>query len=214
MPSSPRNSETSARQSSSGSVGSETSAATTQDGDTSVYHSDLMTRIAEGQDWQAFEELFSFYGPRVKAMMIKAGADAALAEDLAQETMTKVWRKASFYVSKRGAVSTWIYTIARNTRIDRLRRASSQPYDDIADLEIASDEPTSEDEVSLMQQSQRVVEAVADLPDEQRKVIELAFMHDMAQSEISESLSLPLGTVKSRMRLAYGKLKAKLEDLK
>lgn len=179
-----------------------------------AYHSGLMTRIAEGQDWQAFEELFAFYGPRVKAMMIKAGADSTLAEDLAQETMTKVWRKASFYVSKRGAVSTWIYTIARNTRIDRLRRASSQPYDDIAELDIASDAPTGEDEVNLKQQSERVVEAVGDLPQEQRKVIELAFMHDMAQSEIAEKLSLPLGTVKSRMRLAYGKLKAKLEDVK
>ena len=78
----------------------------------------------------------------------------------------------------------------------------------------ASDEPTGEDEVVLKQQSLRVVEAVRDLPKEQRTVIELAFMHDMAQSEIAEKLSLPLGTVKSRMRLAYGKLKTKLEDLK
>ena len=79
-----------------------------------------MVKVAAHQDWDAFQELFVFFGPRVKAMMLKAGADSALAEDLVQETMTKVWRKAGMYVSSRGSVSTWIFTVARNARIDRV----------------------------------------------------------------------------------------------
>ena len=136
MPPPPRKSQTTPRPSASLTARPEKPGSAPGDTDTAAYHSGLMVQIAESQDWQAFEELFAFYGPRVKAMMIKAGADTTMAEDLAQETMTKVWRKASFYVSKRGAVSTWIYTIARNTRIDRLRRASSQAYEDVSELEI------------------------------------------------------------------------------
>ena len=173
-----------------------------------------MVKVARDQDWSAFEVLFIFFGPRVKAMMLKAGADNALAEDLVQETMVKVWRKAGLYADGRGSVSTWIYTVARNARIDRLRRASSQPYDDIDDLELESDSPSGEDQAYFSEQSAGIAEAVQQLPKEQRQVIELAFMHDLPQSEIAERLSLPLGTVKSRMRLAYGKLKDKLEMFK
>jgi len=173
-----------------------------------------MQRVARGQDWDAFQELFVFFGPRVKAMMLKAGTDNALAEDLVQETMVKVWRKAGLYAAGRGSVSTWIYTVARNARIDRVRRASSQPYDDIDDLELESDSPTGEDHAYMSEQAAGVAEAVQQLPKEQRQVIELAFMHDLPQSEIAEKLSLPLGTVKSRMRLAYSKLKVKLEAYK
>jgi len=171
-----------------------------------------MVQVALEQDWAAFQELFIYFGPRVKAMMLKAGADNALAEDMVQDTMTKVWRKAGLYVSNRGAVSTWIYTVARNARIDRLRRASSQAYDDIDDLDLAADEPSGEDLALQSQQASSIAEAVHTLPNEQRTVIELAFMHDLTQSEIAEKLALPLGTVKSRLRLAYSKLKVKLED--
>lgn len=178
------------------------------------HHAELMVKVARAQDWTAFQELFVFFGPRVKAMMLKAGADNASAEDLVQETMVKVWRKAGLYAAGRGSVSTWIYTVARNARIDRIRRASSQPYDDIDDLELESDSPTGEEQAYFSEQAAGIAEAVQQLPQEQRQVIELAFMHDLPQSEIAEKLSLPLGTVKSRMRLAYGKLKVKLEDYK
>ncbi len=182
--------------------------------DLAKHHAELMVKVAQHQDWVAFQELFLFFGPRVKAMMLKAGADNALAEDVVQETMTKVWRKAGLYVANRGSVSAWVYTVARNTRIDRVRRASSQAYDDIDDLDLESDEPTGEDQAHLSQQATSIAAAVQELPKEQREVIELAFMHDLPQSEIAEKLSLPLGTVKSRLRLAYGKLKVRLEDYK
>lgn len=182
--------------------------------DLALKHAELMTKVARHQDWVAFQELFVFFGPRVKAMMLKAGADNALAEDLVQETMTKVWRKAGLYAPNRGGVSTWVFTIARNVRIDRVRKASSRAYEDIDDVDLAADEPTGEDHVQHAQLTASIAEAVEQLPEEQRQVIELAFMEDLPQSKIAEQLSLPLGTVKSRLRLAYGKLKQKLEAFK
>lgn len=174
-------------------------------------HKTLIARIAANRDRDAFRALFEHFGPRVKALMVKAGADHALAEDLVQDVMMTVWRKVELYTPQRGAVGTWIYTIARNARIDRLRRHSSRPYEDLDGLELPSDEPSVEDEVQASQQADQVGEALAELPDEQRRIIELAFIQDKSQSEIADQLALPLGTVKSRMRLAYQKLKARLE---
>jgi RNA polymerase sigma-70 factor (ECF subfamily) len=176
-------------------------------------HKTLMVKVATNRDREAFGALFAYFGPRVKALMLKAGADHALAEDLVQDVMMTVWRKVELYAPDRGTVSTWVYTIARNARIDRLRRNSSRPYDDIDELELASGDKNAEEETFSGQQAERIAIALAELPEEQREIIELSYMHDMAQSGIAAKLGLPLGTVKSRMRLAYGKLKAKLEDL-
>lgn len=173
----------------------------------------LIARIADASDRDAFKALFLHFGPRIKAMMMKAGADADQAEEIVQDVMMTVWRKSRLYAPERGAVSTWIYRIARNTRIDRLRRASSQPYEDVDSLELPSDQPDGEAEVFAQQRSEQVAEALATLPREQRRVIEFAYIHDMSQSEIAAKLTLPLGTVKSRMRLAYASLKGKLEAL-
>lgn len=176
-------------------------------------HKVLIAKIAANRDREAFGSLFAYFGPRVKAFMLKAGADHALAEDLVQDVMMTVWRKVELYAAERGSVSTWIYTIARNARIDRLRRNSSRPYEDINELEMASGEESAEDKTIAGQQAERITLAMAGLPQEQREIIELGYMHDMAQSKIAAKLGLPLGTVKSRMRLAYVKLKVELEDL-
>jgi RNA polymerase sigma-70 factor (ECF subfamily) len=176
-------------------------------------HRELVARIAADRDREAFRTLFEQFGPRIKTLMMKAGADHALAEDLVQDVMMTVWRKVELYRPERGAVSTWIYTIARNARIDRLRHHSSRPYEDISDLELPSDEPDGEAAVYASQQAEKVGAALAGLPDDQRQIIEMAYLQDMSQSEIAERLSVPLGTVKSRMRLAYRKLQATLESL-
>jgi len=176
-------------------------------------HKVLIAKIAANRDREAFGSLFAYFGPRVKTFMLKAGADHALAEDLVQDVMMTVWRKVELYAAERGSVSTWIYTIARNARIDRLRRNSSRPYEDINELEMASGEESAEDKTIAGQQAERITLAMAGLPQEQREIIELGYMHDMAQSKIAAKLGLPLGTVKSRMRLAYVKLKVELEDL-
>ena len=124
-----------------------------------------------------------------------------------------VWRKASLYVAGRGRVSTWIFTIARNARIDRLRRQPVQPYVDVESVSIACDQPDAEEQVIGSQNDEKVREAMNRLPEEQKTVIELAFLKYMPQSEIAAHLDLPIGTVKSRTRLAYKKLKDELEDL-
>ncbi len=183
-------------------------------GSPAEHHRQLMARLAADRDRDAFAELFDHFGPRIKAMLMKSGADHALAEDLVQDVMISVWRKVDSYAPERGTVSSWIFTIARNARIDRLRRGSSRPYEDVSDLELASDDPSAEDEILAGQRADRVGEAMADLPQEQRQVVELAFIHDISQSAIAQKLDLPLGTVKSRLRLAYGKLKTELEDIR
>ena len=177
-------------------------------------HRRLMALVASRRDREAFRALYVHFGPRVKALMIRGGAGHAEADDLVQDVMMTVWRKVDLYVPERGSAGAWIFTIARNARIDRLRRGGSQPYQDIEDLDLASDGADGEDETFASQIAERVGEALAELPDDQRRVIELAFVEDRSQSEIADKLSLPLGTVKSRMRLAYIRLRDKLEDVK
>ena len=176
-------------------------------------HRSLFALVASDRDRAAFQALFLHFGPRIKSLMMKAGADSAQAEDLVQDVMTTLWRKAELYDPAKGSVSAWIYAVARNARIDRLRRKSSQPYVDVETLDLAADQPDGEDEMTSSQIAERVSEALGQLPDDQREVIDLAYVQDMSQSEIAEKLTLPLGTVKSRMRLAYARLKPKLVDL-
>lgn len=174
---------------------------------------ELMLRIAQRQDRSALAALFDLYGPRVKSMMLKLGAGDALAEDLVQETFLTVWRKAALYSNQRGAASTWIFTIARNLRIDQLRRQSNKPYEDLEKVTLASDSPTGSMLVEQHQVVERVTAALTTLPEEQREVVRLSFIQDMPHAQIAESIGIPLGTVKSRLRLAYERLRPLLEDL-
>ena len=181
--------------------------------------SKLVARIAERRDRDAFQTLFLHYGPRIKGLLLRKGADPDLAEDLMQETMLSVWNKAALYHPGRGSVATWVFTIARNLRIDRLRKESSRHFEDIDGMEIgqgdlpdAAEFVAQDDGVIARQQGVLVTAAMAELPSEQSTVLRLAFVDDLSQREIADQLGLPLGTVKSRMRLAYRKLKTALED--
>jgi RNA polymerase sigma-70 factor (ECF subfamily) len=164
-------------------------------GSISSIMADLLRRVAEQADTAAFRELYQLYGPRVKAYMMRQGADAGTAEDLAQETLFTVWRRASLYTADKGSAATWIFTIARNLRIDRLRR--EVPWQE------------------LPKERQVLVRTVlASLPPDQQSVVALSYLEGLSHGEIAERLKLPLGTVKSRMRIAYQKIRAGLEDLK
>jgi len=173
-----------------------------------------MERVARHRDREAFQCLFLHFGPKIKAVMIRSGTDSSTAEDLAQDVMLTIWRKAELYAPERGTVAAWVFTIARNTRIDRLRRQSSRVYEDIADLNLESPEADGEQETEMRQRDSLVREAIASLPPDQRRVVELSFIEDMPQAEIATALDLPLGTVKSRMRLAYAKLRERMEIVK
>lgn len=175
---------------------------------------DLLQRVAANGDVEAFKALFQTYAPRVKSYMLRQGADASTAEELAQETLLTVWRKASLYSDDKGSATTWIFTIARNLRIDRLRKEVAwQPLPEDNDQQPSPD-PAPDEELSERERGERVRAMLAELPADQAEVVTLAFVEGLSHSEIATKLGLPLGTVKSRMRLAYQKIRDALEDLR
>lgn len=172
----------------------------------------LMERIALNRDARAFAELFELFAPRIKAFMIKGGADLASAEELSQETMVQVWRRAASFDPAKASASTWIFTIARNKRIDRLRR-ESRPGPDPVLYEADMPKPANPFEsVDNAETEWTLRQRVATLSTEQIEVIEKAFYEDKSHAAIAEDLGLPLGTVKSRIRLALGRLRSMMND--
>jgi len=176
-------------------------------------HAALLERVAAAKDREAFAALFDHFAPRVKSFMMRKGASSEQAEDLVQETMIAVWSKAALYVAARGSVTTWIFTIARNLRIDRLRRERANQFTDLDDYDAPSDDPGQDEALRRLQEDGAVARALAQIPSEQRELLLLSYVEDLPQSEIAARLQIPLGTVKSRMRLAYRRLKKMLETL-
>jgi RNA polymerase sigma-70 factor (ECF subfamily) len=175
-------------------------------------HALLMEKVATGRDKRAFEVLFAHFAPKVKALIMKQKAEADLAEDIMQETMLAVWNKADQFATWRGSVSAWIFTIARNKRIDRFRRQGTRHYVDIADYDLPDGRPDSADLVMNEERDRLVAEATRMLPEDQARIITLSFVDNLPQTEIARHLGIPLGTVKSRTRLAYEEIRKSLED--
>lgn len=165
------------------------------------------------RDREAFGRLLSYFAPRIKTLMRRSGMDDAAAEELAQEALLAVWRKAHMFDPTTTGAAAWIFTIARNLRIDALRRERGQETSDI-DTEFLLDGAASADEVvAAGEREGRVRQALAALPPEQVRVVELSFYQEQAHGEIAAALGIPLGTVKSRLRLAMIKLRGLLSDL-
>ena len=167
--------------------------------------------VATMRDRSAFARLFAHFGPRVKGYLRRLGADDGTAEDLTQEVMLSVWRRAEQYDRRLAAPSTWVFTIARNKRIDVLRRQRRATDQEIEDPITERDpEPRGDQAVEARQLRDRVREAIATLPGEQAELVRIFYFEDKSHSEIAGALDLPLGTVKSRLRLALGKMRATL----
>jgi RNA polymerase sigma-70 factor (ECF subfamily) len=180
------------------------------DGSATAEAEALIRSIAERGDRAAFAALFTHYAPRIKAYMLRLGAGNELAEETAQEAMLAVWRKAALFDPARASASAWIFTIARNLRIDALRHAR---------LALAESDPVPEPPpagadaaIDAARRAKRLRQALATLPAEQAEVIRLSFFDDRPHAEIERALEIPLGTVKSRLRLAMAKLRLLLED--
>jgi RNA polymerase sigma-70 factor (ECF subfamily) len=173
---------------------------------------DLIEAIATRQDRTAFASLFHHFAPRIKAFIMRGGADAEAAQEVAQEALIMVWRKAASFDRTRASASTWLYTIARNKRIDLLRR-SSRPAIETEDwLTVFAPEDGDADKSVLAGQTyNRMKELLGGLSADQLVVIQKAFFEDKTHMAIAEELKLPLGTVKSRIRLALGRLRDALE---
>jgi RNA polymerase sigma-70 factor (ECF subfamily) len=166
-------------------------------------------RIRDHQDQSAFAELFQHFAPRVKGFLMKSGADAALAEECAQEVMATLWHKAHMFDPSRASVATWVFTIARNRRIDAVRKQRRPEPEELTWGPEA--EPDQEDVLSLQQESDQLRRALAELPAAQRELIERAYFGDLSHSEIAAQTGLPLGTIKSRIRLALERLRHEMK---
>lgn len=174
---------------------------------------DLIVAVAQRQDREAFAQLFAYFAPRVKSFLMRSGLDAPAAEDLAQDVMITVWRKASYFDPALSGASTWVFTIARNRKIDRLRHMRARPVDILNDPSDARDTPPSAEELALMsEREERVRRAVASLSREQGAIVQLSFFSEKPHAEIARELGIPLGTVKSRVRLALTRLRALLDS--
>ena len=164
-----------------------------------------MRRIRDDADTQAFAELFRHFAPRVKGFLMKSGASEAMAEECTQDVMATLWRKAALFDPSRASVATWVFTIARNRRIDTLRKQQRPEPEDLPWGPEA--EPDQEDVLALQQESGRLARALGELPEKQRHLIERAYFGDLTHSEIAAETGLPLGTIKSRIRLALERLR-------
>jgi len=178
--------------------------------ETSPQHwAELLLRVRDEQDRMAFAALFNHFAPRVKGFLMKSGTPAAVAEDCAQDVMATLWQKAHLFDPARASVATWVFTIARNRRIDLARRARPEPED----LPWGPEpEPDQAEAMILQQETDRLGAAMALLPDKQRDLIERAFYGDLSHTEIADETGLPLGTIKSRIRLALERLRQQLTE--
>ena len=172
---------------------------------------ELLVRVGRDRDKSAFAELFDYFAPRVKSFLLLFGTDMSLAEEIAQEAMIMVCRRAETYDPRQSAASTWIFTIARNKRIDRLRR-ENRPLPDMTDPAVMPESiETGEIQVARMQQEKKIRHALKNLPEEQAKMIFSAYYEEKSHREIAEESGVALGTVKSRIRLALNRMRAQID---
>lgn len=162
-------------------------------------------RIAAHKDQAAFAELFQHFAPRVKGFLMKSGASQALAEECSQEVMATLWHKAHMFDPSRASAATWIFTIARNRKIDALRKQRRPEPEDV--IWGPQEEPDQADVFSLQEETEHLARAISELPDKQKDLIQKAYFGELSHSEIAAQTGLPLGTIKSRIRLALDRLR-------
>ena len=173
----------------------------------------LVAAIAERGDRHAFATLFDHFAPRVKGFLVRRGMNATAAEEIAQETMLVLWRKAGTFSPERGKADTWIFTIARNLAVDRQRRDQIALAEEADPGDEADSALSAEARMIGAEREKRLRAALAKLSPDQSCIVNLFFFQDRAHSEVATELGIPLGTVKSRIRLAIGRLRALLDDL-
>jgi RNA polymerase sigma-70 factor (ECF subfamily) len=175
-------------------------------------HEDLLEAIAISRDKAAFADLFSHFAPRLKSYLLRLGTDAPMAEEVAQEAMVMIWRKAESFDRSQASAATWIFTIARNKRIDRLRR-ERRPELDPDDPALIPNAPEAADKTIEAQQAETSLRlAIEKLPKDQSDLIRAAYFEDKTHREIADERGIPLGTVKSRIRLALARLRQEIDD--
>ncbi|MEO7056442.1 MAG: sigma-70 family RNA polymerase sigma factor [Caldimonas sp.] len=177
--------------------------------------SELVAAVGAHGDRQAFALLFKHFAPRIATYLVRGGTAAAKAEELAQEAMVVLWCKSASFDPSRAGVSTWLFTIARNLRIDSHRRGGAEAAE-VGDGELAElpdPAPAPDEQLGAAQRERRVRAALQQLPAEQARIVELSYFADQAHAAIAHDLRIPLGTVKSRMRLAVNNLRRLIDAM-
>lgn len=176
----------------------------------------LLYDVGQNRNKESFIALFQYFAPRIKSFLMTGGANEASADELAQETMLNVWNKAEGYDPAKSAASTWIYTIARNKRIDALRknRGTHINFDSLPMIE-DEETPSPARKTQIREEKTTLFTALKDLPEEQAGLIRKAFYEDKSHQDIAKETGLPLGTVKSRIRLGLERLRqqSKIQEL-
>jgi RNA polymerase sigma-70 factor (ECF subfamily) len=172
----------------------------------------LARAVADNRDKAAFTELFDFFAPRINAYLRSLGLTSGEAEDLAQEVMTVLWRKANLFDPTKSSLSTWLFRVARNRRIDAARREKTGKLD--PDEPLLHPEPETSPDLVMDEQkrAERIRVVLSALPEEQFNLVRMAFFQGLTHSQIAAATDLPLGTVKSRIRLAFGRMRKALEE--
>ena len=173
---------------------------------------DHVEKVARTSDKAAFTHLFGFYAPRVKAYLMGTNCPEALAEEITQDVMSTLWHKAHLFDRTKSSVSTWLFRIARNRRIDLIRRDKSDRLDPNDPTLFPTTSFIDEDGADALERDRRVRAAIEELPEEQALLIRMSFFESRPHAEISAALDLPLGTVKSRIRLAFNRLRKNLSE--
>lgn len=171
-----------------------------------------MRAVAENRDKASFTEIFDHFAPRLKSYLMRQGCSDTEAEEVTQDAMMTLWHKAHLFDPQKSSLSTWLFRVARNRRIDLQRRDRSK----LLDGEDPSLQPPSPEEPGAVmdadQREIRIRDALATLPEEQLQMIQLSFFQNFSHGQIAEETGLPLGTVKSRIRLAFNRLRKLIED--
>ena len=184
----------------------------TSGGSDTAAMTELLVAVAEQKNKAAFSQLFAHYAPRIKSYLMRQGANQASAEELSQEAMLAVWRKADRFDRSKAAAGTWIFTVARNLRIDALRKENRPNFDPNDPAFVTEPETVPDAAVSIGETQSRIRNVIATLPIEQAEVVRLFFYEDKPHGETAQELDLPLGTVKSRLRLAMRRVRTALGE--
>ncbi|MBD1584045.1 sigma-70 family RNA polymerase sigma factor [Pseudoalteromonas sp. S16_S37] len=176
--------------------------------------SDALCKVAQSRDKRAFATLFEYFAPKIKRFGIKQFGNEALAMELVQDTLTSVWRKAHLYHPDKGAATTWVYTVMRNASFDALRKMKSNKEEHLSEeiWPLLQDEQVIDDGFADHLQDNKIKEHISKLPPAQQDVVKGVYFQQMSQEQLAEQLDIPVGTVKSRLRLALQKLRAEMGD--
>jgi RNA polymerase sigma-70 factor, ECF subfamily len=171
------------------------------------FFENLLRAVAEQRDRESFVQLFDHFAPRIKSYLMKGGTPEDQADELAQETMLAVWNRAESFDPAQASASTWIFTIARNKRIDAFRKHRHTATYDPLDNEQKDMGDLPPDIIARAQETEAMEKALQKLPAEQSALLYKSFFENKSHAEIAKEIGLPLGTVKSRIRLALDKLR-------